>query len=255
MTQKSPSELPSAGGRAIVLAGGLGTRLKSVLPGCPKPMVPVLGRPFLDYLVDYLIYQGIQDLVISTGHLGDQIEAYFAVGRADIRLRCVQESTLLGTGGALAFVSACLHQRDHFLAVNGDSMAPFRLADLQVAVKAGADAAMVGVRVQDTGRFGSLKLGSDGTLIGFREKENSRGSGWINAGIYFLNPALLPERGNIRPASIERDYFPLWLEGGKRIAVVPSNGPFIDIGTPESLAAAADFIRTCGLFPGTRPKG
>ena len=240
----------SPGIRAVILAGGAGTRLRCVWPGLPKPMAPVAGRPFIDFVLEYLARQGVDDFVISTGYLGDRIESHFAAARPGARVRCVREPGPMGTGGALAFVLSTVEQDGYFLAVNGDSIAAFRVGDLLAAVRNGADAAMVALQVTDTGRFGSLRVGDAGLLAGFHEKSAAGSPGLINAGIYLFQPYLFPAGKDLRPAPIETDYFPRWLAEGRRIVVVPSAGPFIDIGTPESLAEAESFVRACGLFPG-----
>jgi D-glycero-alpha-D-manno-heptose 1-phosphate guanylyltransferase len=234
---------------AIVLAGGMGTRLRAVCPDKPKPMIPVIGRPFLDYLVKYIARQGIVELVISTGYLGDQIEHYFGSSRYGIVIRCVRESQPMGTGGAIRFASEYLSGTQPFLALNGDSIAPFNLSLLSQTMHAGnSDGALVGVQVPDQSRFGSLVLNSNNRLVGFREKTEQNSSAIINAGIYLLSAELLSSIQHQSPASVEKDYFPFWLSSGKNISVVINDGPFIDIGTPESLAEAPEFFRNCGLF-------
>jgi D-glycero-alpha-D-manno-heptose 1-phosphate guanylyltransferase len=235
--------------QAVILAGGLGTRLRSVCADVPKPMVPVIGRPFLDYIVEYLCGQGFQDIIISSGYKGDQIEAFFSRKKqSSASIRCLRESQALGTGGALSFVAQSAGSCGYLLACNGDSLTPFSVNSLKSAIAQGADAAIVAVRTNDCGRFGSLMFDSSGLLTAFAEKCPGQTEGFINAGIYLMDTRMLPKDVPVRAASIERDYFPHWLSEGRKIRVVQSEGPFIDIGTPESLAQASVFLKNCGLF-------
>jgi D-glycero-alpha-D-manno-heptose 1-phosphate guanylyltransferase len=227
---------------AIILAGGRGTRLGEICRNLPKPMFPILGRPFLDYIVEYLARQEIHKVIISSGYLGQQIESFFKPMRHGVSVDCVRESEPLGTGGALVHVARTIGLPGRFLVLNGDSLVPFRLERLVAAVENGAGAAMVGVRVRDTRRFGSLLVDDFGLLAGFREKAEGSNADLINGGVYLLPDSYLPREVAPKPASLERDYFPSWLALGKRIAVVREDGPFLDIGTPESLSEAAPFI-------------
>jgi D-glycero-alpha-D-manno-heptose 1-phosphate guanylyltransferase len=224
---------------AIILAGGQGTRLKSFLPGCPKPLIPINGRPFLEFLVDHLLDQGIEQIFLATGYRGDQIAEAFA---ARSSIHCVCEQVVLGTGGAVANVALQAGLYGRFLVLNGDSFTPFKVAELSAAVERGAEAAMLGTRVADARRYGSLSLDAHRFLKGFREKSPEASDAVVNAGVYLLHHGLLPTVRPVRPASIELDYFPRWLRRGTRIAVVESVAPFIDVGTPESLLQAGRFF-------------
>jgi D-glycero-alpha-D-manno-heptose 1-phosphate guanylyltransferase len=236
---------------AIVLVGGLGTRLRALHPECPKPMIPVAGRPFLEWVVEYLNAQGVEQIILSTGYKGDLIEAHFSgVPWGDL-VRPVREADSLGTGGAVAHALDVCDLTGWVLVANGDSITQFDIVEMISRSKQGADAVLLGVRVEDAGRFGTLAIGADGYLEGYEEKRSNGGRATINAGIYLLQPALFPQGSQDQPASMELDYLPHWLEEGRRIAVVESLGPFIDMGTPESLDEAAGFIATCGLFETT----
>jgi D-glycero-alpha-D-manno-heptose 1-phosphate guanylyltransferase len=115
-------------------------------------------------------------------------------------------------------------------------------------VMSGADAAVAAVHTDDCSRFGSLAFDDSGILTAFCEKRAGPADGYINAGVYLIDARMLPDGSAIQTASIEHDYFPGWLSEGRKIKVIPADGPFIDIGTPESLASAAAFISSCGLF-------
>jgi D-glycero-alpha-D-manno-heptose 1-phosphate guanylyltransferase len=229
---------------AIILAGGRGTRLGDICSNVPKPMIPILGRPFLDYVVEYLAGQGIERIIISSGYLGDQIEAFFRNSRYNLAVRCMREPQPMGTGGALSYVASVIDMPPLFLVINGDSLVPFHLSSLVAAIENRADASIVGVRCRDSQRFGTLMVDEFGMLQGFHEKSETKNNALVNSGVYLLSDSLLVQRGAPEPASLERDYFPKWLEMGRCIAVVAENGPFLDIGTPESLLTASSFVKT-----------
>jgi len=207
---------------AIVLAGGLGTRLRSVYPDCAKAMVHVLGRPFVEYIVRQLAGQGIDEIVISTGYKGDQIESYFKNLAMPAHLRCIREETPLGTGGALAFVISRTAPSKWILAANGDSLASFNLCRMVERAQSGADAVLIGIRVRAANRFGSLTLDTNEMLTGFHEKAQRSSSGLINGGIYLLKRSLFPAEPPAQPESLELDYLPRWLRQGAQIAVLKS---------------------------------
>jgi D-glycero-alpha-D-manno-heptose 1-phosphate guanylyltransferase len=229
---------------AVVLAGGFGTRIRHLLPDVPKPMAPVAGRPFVEHVVRYLVRGGVTQVVLSTGYLASVVEAHFAaepVPRAAVR--CVAEDEPLGTAGG--FLHAVRHAGfapECWLVLNGDSLVvadlPAFLADF---VASGADAALIGLEVADAARFGSLEFASDGRLRRFVEKRP--GAGTINAGVYAFRTALLESFPARRPLAFETDVFPRLIAGGAHVRVHPVAAPFLDIGTPESLAQAEAFIR------------
>lgn len=235
---------------AVVLAGGLGTRIKHLVPNLPKPMVPVRGRPFLEWVVGYLRQQGIRRVLISNGHLGEVIEKHFAaLPGAGVALRCIRESDALGTaGGFLNAVSVSGEKPDAWLVLNGDSLV---FADLLAAAaplnEPQVQGVVVGVSVPDASRYGRVAFDQTGRLLKFEEKQP--GVGVINAGVYFFKPALLAQFPPQRPLSFEMDVFPQLLARGARLQVVVTQAPFLDIGTPESLARAESFIEENAVEP------
>ncbi|MGO8918826.1 MAG: sugar phosphate nucleotidyltransferase [Stellaceae bacterium] len=226
---------------AVILAGGRGTRLAAVCANVPKPMLPVLGRPFLHWVSAWLIDQGVRDLVFAAGHLGEQIEQWL-VGlppEPGLRLRCRRETAALGTGGA---ARNCLDLcGPELMVLNGDSLL---LSDLAPALTRFEDRSLDGVliatRSEDSARYGSLVLGPDGLLAEFAEKGGRKGL--INGGIYIFRRHLLESLPADRPLSMEYDVIPGALRSGARLDVVTVDAPFIDIGTPETLALAEAFI-------------
>lgn len=224
---------------AVILAGGAGTRIRHLLPGLPKPLAPVAGRPFLDWVIRYLHRQGVRSIVLSAGFLAEQLEA-FAHTRA---VACVREPQPLGTGGGfLHALAGSGREEREILACNGDSLVLTELGPLLQSLQDPAvDAALLGVHVADASRYGSLNLALDGSLLGFAEKRS--GAGLVNAGVYLFRRSLIGRFPQKRPLSFEYDVFPSLLASGAKIRGVPCTGPFLDIGTEASLARADVFIR------------
>lgn len=226
---------------AIVLAGGFGTRLQSVRSDIPKPMFPCAGEPFLEWVLRYLQQQGLARSTISVGHLGEQIEEFIARSTvAGMKATCVRETSPLGTGGAIGFAWSRVPEST-VCVVNGDSLL---LASLQKAWTYLADpsveAVIVGRPMEDASRYGTLEVDGDNRLLAFLEKQP--GAGLINAGIYLLKPSLRSFFPTDERRSVETDVFPQILKSGRTVKVAPIEGPFIDIGIPETLALADQFI-------------
>jgi len=223
----------------VLLAGGQGTRLRALSAGIPKPMIPVAGRPFVEWMLDYFASQGADHAVLSIGHLAEVVEHHFA-GRPGIE--CVRETRPLGTGGALRFAAGQAPVSDPFFAANADSLAIAELGGLRRALEdAATDGALLAVTTPDASRFGTLDVGAGGWLRGFHEKRP--GAGLINAGVYLFRRRLLAHFPPGAPLSLEQDVFPALLAAGQRLRVIPAAADFLDIGTPESFALAEKFIR------------
>lgn len=226
---------------ALVLAGGLGTRLRPVVENQPKVLAEVGGHPFLQYLLNQLAEWHIQEVVLCTGHLGEQIEVRFGRDHDALRLIYSRESTPLGTAGALR-LALPLIRSDTVLVLNGDSYcaADFAAFWRWHCLRQSA-ATMLLVSNPDTRRFGSVEVATDGRILRFEEKrEGTSEPGLINAGVYLIERDLLRSIPTIGSVSLERDIFPGWIGGdfyGYR-----ADGPFLDIGTPESYALAEDFF-------------
>lgn len=229
---------------AVVLAGGFGTRIRHLLPDIPKPMAPVAGRPFVEHVVRHLARLGLTEVVLSTGHLSEVLERHFTPGLVPgVSVRCVREAGPLGTGGG--FLHAAQGSGLHpavWLVANGDSMVQADLRPFLADFTAGGwDAAILGLRVDDAARYGSLETGPGGELRRFAEKRPGRGT--INAGVYLFRADVLAAFPPGQPLSFENQVFPALLAAGRRIKVHDLAAPFLDIGTPESLAQSEQFIR------------
>jgi NDP-sugar pyrophosphorylase family protein len=232
------------GVEAIILAGGRGSRLKSVISDVPKPLAPIAGRPFLDHLIDRLADSGVVDrLVLTLGHLAGRAIAHFEAHPPRLPMKIVVEASELGTGGALVAAVPALHG-ETFLVLNGDTLLALDYAALLAAhAEARAEATLALVEVADASRFGTVEL--RGTrVIGFAEKQP--GFGLINGGVYVFERHAFD---TVAPggASLERDLLPALIDRG-RVAAFPTRAPFIDIGLPETYAAAEAFL--AGLQPG-----
>ena len=229
---------------AVILAGGLGTRIQHLLPNLPKPMAPVAGRPCIEWLVRYLAKQGIKRVVISTGYRAEMVATHFDPQPvAGLEISCVAETAPLGTAGGLWHaVRASRLTPPAWLVLNGDT---FCFADLRLTAARLADSALAGVmyarEVPDALRYGSLVVDANGCLAEFVEKRP--GKGLISTGIYLLRDALVQTFPDRRPLSLEREVFPEWTISRKVLKVEITRAPFLDIGTPETLAAAETFVR------------
>ena len=215
----------------LVLAGGFGTRLRSAVSDVPKPLAPVAGRPFLQYLIEGWVEQGVTQLTFLIHHQADLIEAFLELQKMEGRLkgcklRTLSEPQPLGTGGAVAYAVRQLGLTGSFLVTNADTW----LGSGVERVFAAAIPAIGVVRVENSERYGSVKL-RENRVIAFEEKQDSAGPGWINAGLYHLHADLF--RGwNFQPFSLERELFPKLVAAGL-LEAVPLATEFIDIGIPD----------------------
>lgn len=231
---------------AVVLAGGQGTRIRHLLDGRPKPLADVAGRPFLEWILRYLRRQGIRHAVLSAGYAAGQIDAFAGVTHIPgLRLDTVTEIAPLGTGGGLVHAwRSGAPQSPSILALNGDSLALAPLQPLHDALEDGVDGAILGVRVPDGSRYGTLRHDAHGVLQGFAEKQSVKRPGLVNAGVYLFRRATLQALAlTPMPLSMETQGFPALIASGHRLRVTAADAPFLDIGTPESLAQADAFIR------------
>ncbi len=225
---------------AAILAGGLGTRLRSAVSDRPKVLAEICGRPFLAHVLDQLAAVDVRNVVVCTGYLGEQVRAAFGDSRGDMRLFYSQESSALGTAGALR-LALPLFESDSVLVMNGDSFFAMNLRAFwgwHCAHKANATLALV--NIIDSARYGRVHVNAHGVVVNFDEKSARGGPGWINAGIYLLTSPLLQTIPVNRAVSLEKEMFPAWI--GRGLYGYQSGGPFLDIGTPEAYTAAERFF-------------
>ncbi len=212
--------------QAVILAGGAGTRLGKLTATLPKPLAPVAGRPFLDYLLVQLRLQGIREVVLLAGYKSAQIIS-FAESRstADFQVIVAKETEPLGTGGALRHSANLLQNR--FLVCNGDTLVDFNLAALDIV---SSQNILVTRWVDDASRYGAVTV-EERRVTGFSEKGRS-GPGFISAGVAILTVdavSKLPDG----PSSLEQDLLPVLAAAGT-LEAFPASGLFIDIGIPSS---------------------
>ena len=224
-----------------ILAGGFGTRLRSVVSDRPKVLAPVLGRPFLSYILDRLLDAGIREVVLCTGYKAEMLREYYGDSYHQIILRHSPEPSPLGTGGALRHALPLFKGR-RILVLNGDS---FLDADIcafsESHDKHMACISLVLAHVPDVGRYGLVSVNETGLVTGFVEKGNASGPGWINGGIYMLERKVVADIPAGREVSLEREVFPALLGSG--FYAFPLGRRFIDIGLPESFAEATGFFQ------------
>ncbi len=223
--------------KAVLLVGGLGTRLRALVPSAPKPLAPVGDRPFLELLIRQLRYQGIRKLVLCTGYLSEQIERQFGDGGSlDVEIEYSRECQPMGTAGALKLAEAYLENCPSFLVMNGDSLMQVNFRDLWVFHNAHRGiASLVVRRVENAERYGSVHLDAERRVVKFGEKAGGKAAGLINAGVYMFKRELLHHIPQ-GPASLETDVFPNLLD--RRVFALEQDGMFIDIGVPEDYARA-----------------
>lgn len=229
--------------QALILAGGEGTRLRPLTSTVPKPVLPLVDRPFIRFMLDWLREQGVDDVVMSCGHLAAGVQNVLGDGSAfGIRMRYVEEEYPLGTGGAVKHAESLLD--DRFVMLNGDVLTDFDLA-AQIAQheKTGARATLALTPVEDPTSYGLVRTAASGEVTEFVEKPSPDAVDTrnISAGVYVLERSILSVLDPGEPASIERDVFPRLVGNGLYGFVV--DGYWLDIGTPERyLQATFDII-------------
>jgi NDP-sugar pyrophosphorylase family protein len=235
--KESNAEMKQENIPAVLLVGGKGTRLQAVVSSKPKPLALVGNIPFLALLVMQLRSQGVHRMIMSTGHLADQIEETFGDGgRWNSDIRYSRESQPLGTAGAVKAAEGYLEESADFLVVNGDSFMEIDIPEFLRFHRQHRGVASMAVRkVPDAARYGTVHMDASKRIIGFSEKTGNTSPGMINAGVYLFQGSVLkfiPEG----PSSLEKDLFPNLLTQG--MYALEQDGMFIDIGTPEDYARA-----------------
>lgn len=229
---------------AVILAGGLGKRLRPVVSDRPKVLANVLGRPFLEHIFDRIAGFGVRRVVLCAGFMAELLDAAYREGYGDMSIAISREHEPLGTGGAVRNALPLLDS-DPALVMNGDS---YCTADLAAFFdrhrSAGAERSMLLVRCDECSDYGRVETDRDGHVTAYIEKDGSAGPGWVNAGVYLLSKSAIESIPPEGPVSMERDVFPSWIPEG--IQGVRLEGGFLDIGTPERLEQAEDYLANHG---------
>ncbi|NLK07385.1 MAG: NTP transferase domain-containing protein [Firmicutes bacterium] len=223
---------------AVVLAGGLGTRLRTTVPGLPKALAPIANEPFLAHQLRWLEANGIKSVLLCVGYKGEQIFRKLGTGAGlglSLKLHYSWETFPLGTGGALMQAAPVLPEE--FLVINGDTYTEMGLGPLWQAHQNNDGLVTIAVtKAWAHNATGSVELANDGRITSFNEKQPN--PTWANMGIYAMSKKLLDHMPAHRPCSLEKEVFPHI----QPMHAFITDSPFIDIGTPESYAYAQSYF-------------
>lgn len=224
--------------QAVILAGGMGTRLGSLTAATPKPLLEVGGRPFIEYLINHLTRHGTKHIVLLVGPHAQHYQSYLSsADTQNARIEIVSDVPAAGTAGALKYAKSQLS--DEFLLLNGDSYFDFNLLDLATPDWNSSIHARIALRrVEDTSRYGAVSMQGE-RITGFGEKSKD-GEGLINGGVYWLRKSLFNQLG-AGELSLENDIFPHIASEG-RLEGATYDGSFIDIGIPDDFAQAQELL-------------
>lgn len=233
---------------AIILAGGFGTRLRSVVPDVPKPMAPINGKPFLEYQLDYLISQGINSIYLAVGYKHEVISNYFGNSFKDAEIFYSVENQPLGTGGALLKVLGLIKKNEPLIILNGDTYFPIDIGRFNFFCK--RDVVDWGIALfssEDSERYLGVILGGDAGIVSFGNKDRNQ-SRLVNGGVYWLNPntglnqELVQKFSKVYPTSLEEQILPWAIKSKKRVNGYELKDSFIDIGIPDDFKRAEKII-------------
>lgn len=231
---------------AVILAGGLGTRLRSAVGDCPKVLALVNNRPFLSYVLDQLLCNCFSHVILCTGHGADKISAAFDNAYKGLTIEYSLERKPLGTGGALRNALSRI-KTDHVLVMNGDSYIDTDLkTNIEWYFQNKIVVSLLLAKVSNVGRYGRVDVDGNGIVKQFIEKEESAVPGWINAGVYILEKSLIANMPTGKSFSLEHEFFPNLVNKG--LCGFQSKGTFIDIGTPESYDKAEQFFKMSNKY-------
>jgi mannose-1-phosphate guanylyltransferase len=234
---------------AVILVGGLGTRLRPLTLSAPKPMLPTAGVPFLTHLIARIRDAGITHVVLGTSYRADVFEAHFGDGSGlGVELEYVVEREALGTGGGIRNVAEAL-RGDTVLIFNGDNLIGVDLnALLATHRRADADVTLCLHRVADPRAYGCVPTDPDGRVTAFLEKDPNPVTDQINAGLYAFRRSVIDTIPTGRAVSVERETFPSLLASGAKVVGQLNDGYWRDFGTPaDFVAGSADLVR--GIAP------
>lgn len=227
----------------IILAGGLGTRLKSVMPTLPKVLSPVNGRPFLDYILDFLERsESVNNVILAIGYMADQvIEKYTDRPEYHFKILFSKEEALLGTGGAIR-KALQFSTTDDVMVLNGDSYVDVDIRDvITLHREKNSSMTIVVKKVGNAGRYGLVEFDKNHRIGSFNEKQTKAEEGHINAGIYLFKRKIFNGVEEDRKISLEKELMPLFINNYGVYALVTHEN-FIDIGTPETFLLAEKFF-------------
>jgi mannose-1-phosphate guanylyltransferase len=229
--------------QALVLAGGEGTRLRPLTLTTPKPVLPLAGRPFLSFMLDWLHGHGVEEAILSLGFLSDAVHAVLGDIQSGMRLRYVHEDEPLGTAGPVRLAAEEGILADRFFVLNGDVLTDMDLTvELEQHERTGAAGTLALIEVEDVSSYGVVPTDDDDRVLDFREKSPGPApTNRINAGAYVLERSVVDLIPAGRAVSFEREVFPKMV--GEGLYGWAADGYWIDIGTPERyLEATGDLL-------------
>lgn len=216
--------------RLLVLAGGFGTRLKTVIADVPKALAPIGEVPFLKFQIEHWLDQGLREFTFLLHHQADQIIVFLQAQQGGLLKDCqvdwLIEPVPMDTGGALAYAVKMIGLKGDFLMTNADTWLGGGIREMMQS----ADPAMAVINLSDVSRYGGVHFDEDQRVIAFAEKSGQCVSGWINAGLCHLNAGLF-QNWDGKPYSLERGLFSTLVQD-HRLTAVPLQTDFIDIGVP-----------------------
>ncbi len=223
--------------KAVVLVGGEGTRLRPLTETIPKPLIPLIDRPFLDHVLDHLDAHGVDEVLLSSPYLGERFTDFLRARTSSPGVTWITEDAPLGTGGAIAHATRSLD--DTFFVLNGDILTDLDLGALLAFHREREARATITVsEVQDARPYGLVSMDGAGRISEFREKPIDSTPGIVNAGTYVLEPSALAGVPPDRLVSIEREVFPSLIDAGAQVFGFRSTAYWIDLGTPEKYLRA-----------------
>jgi mannose-1-phosphate guanylyltransferase len=230
---------------AILLVGGMGTRLMPLTSKTPKPMLQVAGVPFTEHQIRKAAQAGISEIVLATSYKAELFEPYFGDGaKFGIKIKYAVEESALGTGGGIRNAAALLDDCDQVVIFNGDVLSGHDLAaQIQSHINNRADVTLYLTKVEDARAYGCVELLADNQVKSFLEKMENPVSNLINAGCYIFNRKVIDQIPANQVVSVERDTFPSFLSSGVKVYGYLDNSYWLDIGNPQALVkASADLI-------------
>lgn len=230
---------------AIILAGGLGTRLQAAIPGLPKCMAPVNGRPFLSYIIDYYTAQGIQKFILSLGYRHEVVSAWTKEHYPTLSIEYAIENEPLGTGGAIQ-LAVEKTKETNVLILNGDTFFKTDLKTLAAFHKKNASACTLSLKPMiNVDRYGVVETDEEGLIQSFKEKK-FYAEGLINGGVYILNTGRFRQQKRPAAFSFEKDYLERCFSSMPMYGCI-QDGYFIDIGIPEDFERAQKDVKELGI--------
>lgn len=242
---------------AIILAGGMGTRLRAVVSDLPKPMAPIDGKPFLAHQLAYWKSQGINRFILSVGYQWEKIQTYFGNRFDGIAVDYVIEREPLGTGGGVLLAAEHLIKREPFLLLNGDTLFEVELQELKnFHDEKAANITLAIAHIEKNNRYGRVALDKVGRIFDLksgpvdRSRVGTENRSYVNGGVYLIEPKVLGrtrvEKASVKAISLEDELIPGLIKAGAKVFGLVSTGPFVDIGVPGDYFRAHRMLKNSG---------